>query len=85
LNIPGDVDASTGPIESATDVVIGGTVRETLRVKSGGKHPPSAAASRPGRVEAAGDIRIKGGITTQHRGMVTAAAPSTPSIAMRPT
>lgn len=72
LNIPGDVDATTGPIEAATDVVIGGTVRESLRVKSGGNITIGGSIEAGAVVEATGDIRIKGGITTQHRGMVTA-------------
>ena len=72
LNVPGDVDASTGNLDAESDIVIAGTVRETLRVKSTGNVTIGGSIEAGAVVEAGGDVRIEGGITTQHRGMVSA-------------
>jgi len=71
VETPGDVDFSTGNISSQTDVLIGGTVRNTFTVKST-KNVAVRGAIEAAFVEACGDVQVSGGIAGCDRGQVVA-------------
>ncbi|HOW72436.1 MAG TPA: FapA family protein [Phycisphaerae bacterium] len=66
-----DVDFSTGNIESPTDVLIGGTIRDTFVVKSA-KSVAVRGAIEAAVVEAGTDIQVSGGVAGRGQGKVTA-------------
>ncbi|MBP7937336.1 MAG: DUF342 domain-containing protein, partial [Phycisphaerae bacterium] len=66
-----DVDFSTGNIESPTDVLIGGTIRDTFVVKSA-QSVAVRGAIEAAVVEAGTDIQVSGGGAGRGQGKVTA-------------
>lgn len=66
-----DVDFSTGNIESPTDVLIGGTVRDTFAVRSA-KSVAVRGAIEAAVVEAGTDVQVSGGVAGRGQGVVTA-------------
>lgn len=71
VEIPSDVDFSTGNINSPTDVVVNGTVRESFQVKSAGSITVRGAIEAA-TVEAGTDLQVNGGIAARGHGKVTA-------------
>ena len=61
VEIPGDVDFSTGNVDSSTDVLVAGTVRDSFTVKSV-KSIAVRGAIEGATVEAGADVQISGGI-----------------------
>jgi len=66
-----DVDFSTGNIESPTDVLIGGTIRDTFSVKSA-KSIAVRGAIEAAVVEAGTDVQVSGGVAGRSQSIVTA-------------
>lgn len=71
VEIDGDVDFGSGNVDSPTDVLVNGTVRETFEVRS------SASITIRGSiegatVEAGTDIQVNGGIASRNLGKIVA-------------
>ncbi len=71
LTIPGDVDFSTGHVNSSIDVKIAGTVRDRFEVRSA-KSIFIGGAVETATVSARGDVEVRGGILTRHEGKIEA-------------
>jgi len=71
IEIKKDVDYESGNIESPTDVLIHGTVRESFHVKSD-KSITVRGAIEAADIKAGGDIHVYGGIIAQNKGKVYA-------------
>jgi hypothetical protein len=71
VEISGDVDFSTGNVDSPTDVLIVGTVRDTFAVKSA-KSVSVRGAIEAANVEAGTDVQVSGGIAGRDQGRVRA-------------
>ncbi|HSW45311.1 MAG TPA: FapA family protein, partial [Phycisphaerae bacterium] len=71
VEIKGDVDFSTGNVDSPTDVFIGGTVRDSFKVRSA-KTVSVTGAIEAAKVEAASDVQVSGGVAGRNQGRVTA-------------
>jgi len=71
VEIPGDVDFTTGNIDAECDVSIKGTVRDLFEVRST-KAISIGGAIESARVEADGDIEVGGGIAGRERGVIRA-------------
>ncbi len=71
VEIKTDVDFSTGNIESPTDVLIQGTVRDAFTVKSD-KSVSVRGAIEAATVEAGTDVEVSGGIAARGLGRVSA-------------
>ena len=71
IEISGDVDFSTGNIDSPTDVLIAGTIRDTFAVKSA-RSVSVRGAIEAAAVEAGTDVQVSGGIAGRHQGRVLA-------------
>ncbi len=71
VEIKGDVDYSSGNVESPTDVLITGTVRETFEVRSA-KSVAVQGAIEAAAVEAGTHVHVRGGITARRGGRVLA-------------
>jgi len=71
IEIKSDVDFSTGNIESPTNVLINGTVRDAFCVKSE-KSITVRGAIEAATVEAGDDIRVVGGVASRNQGSVAA-------------
>lgn len=71
VEIRTDVDFSTGNIESPTDVLIQGTVRDTFTVRSD-KSISVRGAIEAATVEAGTDVEVNGGIAARSQGQVVA-------------
>lgn len=71
VEISGDVDFSTGNIDSPTDVLIAGTIRDTFAVKSA-RSISVRGAIEAAAVEAGTDVQVSGGIAGRHQGRVLA-------------
>lgn len=71
VEIPEDVDFSTGNVDSPTDVLVKGTIRDSFAVKSA-KSIAVRGAIEAAAVEAGGDVQVSGGIVGRDRGKVIA-------------
>ena len=71
VEIDGDVDFSSGNVESPADVVINGTVRETFKVRSH-KSVTVKGTIEGATVEAGADIQVHGGIAARGKGRIKA-------------
>lgn len=71
VEIEGDVDFSTGNIDSASDVLINGTVRDSFAVKSAGSITLRGAIEAAD-VQAGTDLQVNGGIASRDQGKVVA-------------
>lgn len=71
VDTPGDVDFATGNIEAPGDILIGGTIRDTFKVKSSGSITVRGAIEAA-EVTTTSDLHVNGGITSHHQGLVTA-------------
>ena len=71
LEFRGDIDFETGSIDSSVDVHIAGTIRGGFEVKSA-KSITVGGAIEDARVEARGDVVVRGGILGQQKGGVKA-------------
>jgi len=71
VEIKSDVDYSTGNVESKTDILISGTIREGFKVKSA-KSISVRGAVEAAEVEAGTHVQVAGGIITQQKGRVVA-------------
>jgi len=71
VQISGDVDFSTGNVDSPADVLVTGTVRDTFAVKSA-KSIAVRGAIEGAAVEAAGDVQVSGGIAGRQKAQVVA-------------
>ena len=71
VEIKGDVDFSSGNVDSPTDVLITGTVRETFSVQSA-KSVAVQGVIEAATVQAGTDVHVRGGIAAQHNGKVLA-------------
>lgn len=70
LLVPGDVDFSSGNIDSASNVLIRGTVLDRFSVKSG-KSVEVGGSIESAEVHAGGDVLVRGGICGKDKGKVT--------------
>lgn len=73
VEISGDVDFSTGNIESTTDVLVNGTVRDTFHVQSAGSITVRGAIEAS-EVSAGTELQVNGGIASRGQGQVRAGA-----------
>jgi len=71
VEIASDVDFETGNIESPTNILINGTVRDAFCVKSQ-KNISIRGAIEAATIEADGDIQVLGGIAARNQGSVSA-------------
>jgi uncharacterized protein (DUF342 family) len=71
VEIKGDVDFNSGNIESPTDVLIQGTIRDTFTVRSA-KSVSVQGTIEAANVEAGTHVHVRGGIAARHRGDVVA-------------
>lgn len=71
VEIKSDVDYSTGNVESKTDILISGTVREGFTVRSA-KSITVRGAVEAAEIEAGTHVHVAGGIITQRKGRVVA-------------
>lgn len=71
VEIKSDVDYSTGNVESKTDILISGTIREGFKVRSA-KSVSVRGAVEAAEVEAGTHVQVAGGIITQQKGRVVA-------------
>ncbi len=71
VQISGDVDFSTGNVDSPADVLVTGTVRDTFAVKSA-RSIAIRGAIEGAVVEAAGDVQVSGGIAGRQKAQVVA-------------
>jgi len=71
VEIGSDIDFETGNIESPTNILINGTVRDAFSVRSA-KNISIRGAVEAATIEAGGDIQILGGVASRHQGTVTA-------------
>lgn len=69
IEVSGDVDFSTGNIDSPINVLISGTVRDDFDVKSG-KTITVRKAIEAANIEASGDIQVNGGIAARSKGKI---------------
>lgn len=69
VEIPGDVDFSTGNLNLTTDAIVRGTVRDLFTVKSS-KNFTVGGAIEAATLEVAGTVTVRGGILTRGRGKV---------------
>ncbi len=72
VEIRGDVDFSSGNIDSPADVLVMGTIRDTFAVKST-KSVAVRGAIEAATVEAGADVQVSGGIAGRNQGKVVAA------------
>jgi len=69
VQVPGDVDFKSGSINSPSDVVIKGTIRDLFNVKSA-KSISVGGAIESAQVEAGEDVVVAGGIAGKETGIV---------------
>jgi hypothetical protein len=69
VEVPGNVDFSTGNLNLTTDCAVGGTVRDLFKVKSS-KNVTIGGAVEAATVEVTGDLTVRGGILNRGRGRV---------------
>jgi uncharacterized protein (DUF342 family) len=71
IEVPGDVDALTGNIDAATNVVAQGSIRDGMKVRT--THSLLVRGTiESAAVEAGGDVVVHGGIITREHGEVVA-------------
>jgi hypothetical protein len=71
VDIKGDVDFSTGNVDAPGNIIIGGTIRDTFQVHSGGSITVRGAIEAA-EVEAQTDLQVNGGIICHGQGCVKA-------------
>ena len=71
VEIPGDVDFSSGNLDSTSDVLVKGTVRDSFTVKSQ-RSITIKGAIEGAVVEAGTDLQVNGGIASHNHGKVVA-------------
>lgn len=71
VEIESDIDYETGNIESPTNIVINGTVRDTFSVKSQ-KNISVRGAIEAASIEVGGDLQVLGGVAAHSQGSILA-------------
>ncbi len=71
VEIPGDVDFSSGNVETPTNVLVNGTIRDTFEVRSAGSITVRGAIEAA-TIDAGTDLQVNGGIASHGHGQVHA-------------
>ncbi|MFH1420193.1 MAG: FapA family protein [Planctomycetota bacterium] len=71
VKVNGDVDYESGNVKSSTDVIITGTILDEFEVSSK-QGVFVSGAIQAAKVEAEGDVLVKGGVISRHKGAVRA-------------